>query len=634
MATDVAVTIHASSGDYYAKTHEWVKGSDGGNAYAQVVLDENITANLIGTGNNGKYYQDWRFYTNGSDAGSFSIDAAEGYELQSVTFTYATQNNGALYMGETQLTSQTAVAVSGQQAVFQCKNTNDATNGQVRLTAIAVTYQEAVAPLATVKTVYCKNVQSWWNADGAAVAVYAWTGDVKNAAWPGVRMEAVTGEEGIWKADIDTAKYAKIIFTRVNATGDIADWGAKTADLTIPADKDLYTITSTTPVWGNPGVTGEWSVYGEEPTPVDPPTPTAKFYVTGNAALVGQDKEWNPAAVASMADTLELNLEANIDYVLKVTLNGAWEGENNVKGYNELTEKTAGLLDISNDHNIGFKLNEAGVVKVVYIAAANEQPEVFKLIGDFYVAPPADPTVAVIGDMTEWEAQLPFELSEDKTYATLSNDNIKKGTYAFKLIVNGEWRSNGYEYHREFPGAAGITGNAEANMTVNIDVEGAYTFVWTFANDSFAIVYPEKPEPQLANGYYLVGSMNDWTPAAEYFLEQNPDNEAEYELDINLNVNDEIKVVYVENDAIVTWYPKEGNYIVDDNHDGATTMYFRPEYNSDWSAFGGYFYIVPTSTVGFDNVDADAKAIKQVINGKLFILRGDKTYTVDGQIVR
>ena len=56
-----------------------------------------------------------------------------------------------------------------------------------------------------------------------------------------------------------------------------------------------------------------------------------------------------------------------------------------MKGYNELTEKTAGLLDISNDHNIGFKLNEAGVVKVVYIAAANEQPEVFKLIGDFYV---------------------------------------------------------------------------------------------------------------------------------------------------------------------------------------------------------------------------------------------------------
>lgn len=141
MATDVAVTIHASSGDYYAKTHSWVTGSNSGPAYEQVVLDEVITANLIGTGNNGKYYTDWRFYTNGSDAGSFSIDAAEGYELQSVTFTYTVSNSGALYMGDTKLTSNTAVEVSGQQAVFRCKNTNTSTNGQVRLTKIAVTYQ-------------------------------------------------------------------------------------------------------------------------------------------------------------------------------------------------------------------------------------------------------------------------------------------------------------------------------------------------------------------------------------------------------------------------------------------------------------------------------------------------------------
>ena len=72
-------------------------------------------------------------------------------------------------MGETKLTSKTAVEVSGQKAVFQCKNTNTNTNGQVRITAIAVTYQAAVTPpVATTMTVYCKNVQSWWTADGAA----------------------------------------------------------------------------------------------------------------------------------------------------------------------------------------------------------------------------------------------------------------------------------------------------------------------------------------------------------------------------------------------------------------------------------------------------------------------------------
>lgn len=315
MATDVAVTIYASSGDYYAKTHEWVKGSDSGPAYNQVVLDENITANLIGTGNNGKYYSDWRFYTNGSESGSFSIDAAEGYELQSVTFTYTVSNSGALYMGETKLTSKTAVEVSGQKAVFQCKNTNTNTNGQVRITAIAVTYQAAVTPpVATTMTVYCKNVQSWWTADGAAVGVHYWGGASAGTAWPGVRMAPVAGQEGLWSYDVP-ADITGLIFVRVNGSGDVSDWGAKTGDLTLPTDgKNLYTITSTSAVWGDPGVTGEWSVYGDDPTPIDPPTPTLEngFY------LIGQ-KGWDAAALDA-----SLKFAANPDneneYVLTTTL--------------------------------------------------------------------------------------------------------------------------------------------------------------------------------------------------------------------------------------------------------------------------------------------------------------------------
>lgn len=311
MATDVAVTIYASSGDYYAKANSWTNGTQ----YDQVVLDENITANLIGTGNNGKYYSDWRFYTNGSESGSFSIDAAEGYELQTVTFTYTVSNSGALYMGETKLTSKTAVEVSGQKAVFQCKNTNTNTNGQVRITAIAVTYQAAVTPpVATTMTVYCKNVQSWWTADGAAVGVHYWGGASAGTAWPGVRMAPVAGQEGLWSYDVP-ADITGLIFVRMNGSGDVSDWGAKTADLTLPTDgKNLYTITSTSAVWGDPGVTGEWSVYGDDPTPVDPPTPTLEngFY------LIGQ-KGWDAAALDA-----SLKFAANPDneneYVLTTTL--------------------------------------------------------------------------------------------------------------------------------------------------------------------------------------------------------------------------------------------------------------------------------------------------------------------------
>ena len=76
------------------------------------------------------------------------------------------------------------------------------------------------------------------------------------------------------------------------------------------------------------------------------------------------------------------------------------------------------------------------------------------------------------------------------------------------------------------------------------------------------------------------------------------------------------------------------NYVVDKNHSGPTTLYFRPEYNDAWSAFGGYFYIVPTSTEGIEEILSEGKAVKIVREGNLIILKGDKAYNAMGQIVK
>ena len=115
---------------------------------------------------------------------------------------------------------------------------------------------------AATTRIYCKNTQNWWKADGAAVGAHYWGTAGDGTSWPGTRMTKVSGETDLWYIDIDVSKYQNIIFTRVNASGTVSDWGAKTADLTVPTDgKNLYTITSTSPVWGNPGVTGTWSKY-------------------------------------------------------------------------------------------------------------------------------------------------------------------------------------------------------------------------------------------------------------------------------------------------------------------------------------------------------------------------------------
>lgn len=98
----------------------------------------------------------------------------------------------------------------------------------------------------------------------------------------------------------------------------------------------------------------------------------------------------------------------------------------------------------------------------------------------------------------------------------------------------------------------------------------------------------------LTDGYYLIGP--DWTTDAilldNKFVE-NPDAAGEYMLAATLNENDQIKVVKVEGGAITVWYPDgEGTeYTVDAAHAGDVTIYFKPTYNNEWTAFGGYFYV-------------------------------------------
>ncbi len=217
-------------------------------------------------------------------------------------------------------------------------------------------------------TVYFVNNLNW-----TAVKAYAWDENEKaNTDWPGAAMKKEA--EKLQGYDVYSYKfpenYVNIIFN---------DGTTQTADLQWNADKPYFFPTDKD---GNGKYSSDWYTKADVPAAVVP----AKFYITGDSALVVDagadlDKKWNPAAIKSVKDTFELSLKANQYYVLKVTLNGTWEGENNVKGYNELTEKADGLVDDSDDHNIGFKLTEAGKVQVIYTIKDNKT--IFKLAGKF-----------------------------------------------------------------------------------------------------------------------------------------------------------------------------------------------------------------------------------------------------------
>ena len=140
----------------------------------------------------------------------------------------------------------------------------------------------------------------------------------------------------------------------------------------------------------------------------------------------------------------------------------------------------------------------------------------------------------------------------------------------------------------------------------------------------------------LENGFYLIG-QNGWDAAAlDASLLFAAFDETQYKLTVTLTAGQEIKVGKVVNDAIVQWYPEGDapNYTVDANHAGETDIYFSETYNVAWAPFGGYFYVVPTGTVDIQNVATDAKAVKVLKNGQILIMKGDKTYTIFGQIVK
>ncbi len=141
--------------------------------------------------------------------------------------------------------------------------------------------KEAIKASASTTTIYAKMEHDWWKDGGAAIGIYAWDGANKNADWPGERMSAVVGESDIWSIDIDTATYPNVIFTRVNGSGAIADWGAQTQNLTFPTDgKNLFTISNSTATWGgDPGCSGVWSTY------VAPAASTYKASINGGTGV-------------------------------------------------------------------------------------------------------------------------------------------------------------------------------------------------------------------------------------------------------------------------------------------------------------------------------------------------------------
>ena len=106
-------------------------------------LDEVISVSYTGGANTGKYYasgSNIRIYQNESP--TVTISAQEGYVITSVTVSYISDKTGTLVYNGENIAPDQAITLNGSSITFNVGNTNSSvTNGQVRITAISVTYQ-------------------------------------------------------------------------------------------------------------------------------------------------------------------------------------------------------------------------------------------------------------------------------------------------------------------------------------------------------------------------------------------------------------------------------------------------------------------------------------------------------------
>ena len=118
-------------------------GSDIGTKQNPLKIDDVIELSSTGGGNTGSFWGtspdiDWRCYEATNSV--VKISAKEGYVIEKFTLTFKTGNNGTLDSGN--IKSGTAYNVNAQSVSYKIGHSSGKKNGQIRVTAISVTYKQ------------------------------------------------------------------------------------------------------------------------------------------------------------------------------------------------------------------------------------------------------------------------------------------------------------------------------------------------------------------------------------------------------------------------------------------------------------------------------------------------------------
>ena len=280
----------------------------------------------------------------------------------------------------------------------------------------------------------------------------------------------------------------------------------------------------------------------------------------------------------------------------------------------------------------------SGSTKIYATFAGNDDYKAAQVSYDLNVDVIVPVVKLAYGIGEDW-SQIQLTPNEDYTKASVKVNFAADSWPNFKIIVDGGWRGNGYEYKRDFTGASGITENG-ANMYFHADFEGEYTFTWTYATNAIEIGFPDMPEPE----YYIAGDFTSW----ETNMAKMTEDAGMYNATVTINATkaQKFKVVRVQG-PYKTWYGLAGEAtMTPDNCEnwiiggGNTDIGLQPNYAGKYT-----FYFVPEDMkltidmpteqgTALDNTEAGETAVKVMQNGQLLIIKNGKTYNAQGAVVK
>lgn len=316
-----------------------------------------------------------------------------------------------------------------------------------------------------------------WLQSNARFAVYAYNSTAN--AW--IDMSPVEGVTGKYQVSVDEA-YTTLIFCRMDPKTSENDWKNKwnqTADLTNWGENDCFTLNDVNNNWTE----GTWSKYVHVED---------VYTVAGVATVFGSEwseKDTNNDMVKQEDGTYKwekknVSLSAG-DYTYKVVVNHKWNPQ--------LLENQTISVETGGDQDI----------TIIYNASTKTVNATVTLVKEDIVVP----TIQVAGSFFElvegkWDIK-DLTPAEDKLTASIKV-TMEKGDYEFKMVKAGTWYGcNGTMTRDNCKDFGFYSGDGNGNAKLTADVDGEYTFTWTYEGDKLTVAFPA------ATATDLIGADSD-----------------------------------------------------------------------------------------------------------------------------